>query len=98
MSVAGVARVWEDICVPPVRGQGRSVQDAQVAAAQEASRVIAGVESAEGTERSPKIRVAAAVGTAYYAANQLPPSVPASVNGSDEPQVVILDAGHGGSC
>ena len=66
MSVAGVARVWEDICVPPVRGQGRSVQDAQVAAAQEASRVIAGVESAEGTERSPKIRVAAAVGTDTY--------------------------------
>ena len=42
------------------------------------------------------LALAAAVGTAYYAANQLPPSVPASVNGSDEPQVVILDAGHGG--
>ena len=44
------------------------------------------------------LALAAAVGTAYYAANQLPPSVPASVNGSDEPQVMILDAGHGGSC
>ncbi len=40
----------------------------------------------------------AAVGTAYYAANQFPPSVPASVNGSDEPQVMILDAGMTDRC
>lgn len=40
--------------------------------------------------------IAAALGAAFYSTKQLPPSVPASMGDEGEPQVIILDAGHGG--
>ncbi|MBE6850767.1 MAG: cell wall hydrolase [Ruminococcus sp.] len=39
--------------------------------------------------------IAATIGAACYGAAKLPPSIPASTDGS-EPRVIILDAGHGG--
>ncbi len=35
------------------------------------------------------------LGAAVYGAHKLPPTVPASISGDGEPQVIILDAGHG---
>lgn len=36
------------------------------------------------------------LGAAVYSTHKLPPTVPASISGDEEPQVIILDAGHGG--
>ena len=36
------------------------------------------------------------LGAAVYSTHKLPSTVPASISGDEEPQVIILDAGHGG--